>query len=110
MTAPTYSNTAQVAHLLSDHLKNYAQFLEVKARVQNKLEELQAQGRILGSLIQDRSKTTLYVRMMVSDTTPRAERADLMWSVSDLGLDTGILIDAFVRRVDSETVTSQDAQ
>jgi len=108
MTAPTQSSTAQAAHLLSDHLRDYAQFLEVKAQVQDKLEALEHSGRILRYTVQEKRDAVLLVLMFVPSDSPRATQYELMWELRDLSAETGVLVDAFVRTVDDGPESPQD--
>jgi hypothetical protein len=104
----TQASPTQTAQVLSNHLREFAQFLEVKAQVLEKLEALEREGRILEFLTQDQSPTTLIVRMFVPSSVSRADRGELMWEVSDLGLNTEILVDAFVRVMYEEPNGVQD--
>ena len=108
MTAPSQSSTAQAAHLLSDHLRDYAQFLEVKAQVQDKLEALEHSGRILRYTVQDKHDAVLLVLMFIPADLPRMIEYDLMSELRDLSGDTGVLVDAFVRSVDDDPESPQD--
>lgn len=110
MTSPTQSSTAQAAHLLSDHLRDYAQFLEVKAQVHSKLEALEQSGRILRYTVQERPDAVLLVLMFVPSDSPRAAQYELMWELRDLSAETGVLVDAFVRTVDDGPESPQDAR
>ena len=107
MTQSNSSSTAQAAHLISDHLRNYAQFLEVKAQVQDKLEALEHSGRILRYTVQERHDAVLLVLMFVPSETPRAAEYELMWELRDLSAETGVLVDAFVRTVDDASVSER---
>ena len=104
MTQITHS-TAQAAHLLSDHLREYAQFLEVKAQVQDKLEALEQSGRILRYTMQEKRDAVLLVLMFIPADLPRTVEYDLMSELRDLSGDTGVLVDAFVRTVDDMPVS-----
>ena len=106
MTAPTQSSTAQAAHLLSNHLREYTQFLEVKAQVQDKLEALEQSGRILRYTVQEKHDAVLLVLMFSPVNLPRTIEYDLMSELRDLSGDTGVLVDAFVRTVDDTPVSS----
>jgi hypothetical protein len=99
MTSPTYSNK-DVFQLVSDHLKEYTKFLEVKSLVMDKLEVLKESGRIIRYKAHDNDSNSLLVNMWVPLGTPRDTRHVIMWEVSDLGLDTGVLVDAFVRTME----------
>ncbi len=105
MTAPTHSSTAQAAHLLSDHLRDYAQFLEVKAQVLEKLATLEGEGRILNYTVQERPDAVLLVLMFIPADLPRTVEYDLMSELRNLSGDTGVLVDAFVRTVDDAPVS-----
>jgi hypothetical protein len=96
MTAPTYSKK-DVFQLVSDHLKEYTTFLEVKSLVMDKLEALKESGRIVRYKAHDNGSNSLLVTMWVPLGTPRDVESAVMWEVSDFGLDTGILVDAFTR-------------
>jgi len=108
MTAPTQSSTAQAAHLLSNHLRDYAQFLEVKAQVSVLLEALEQSGRIVKYRVQDRKDASLYVVVDMAVDVPKEERRAVMWELSDLGIGTGVLVDAFTQTVDDEPHGTQD--
>ena len=110
MTAPTQSSTVQAAHLLSDHLRDYAQFLEVKTQVLELLSKLEMEGRILKARMQDRKDASLYVVMDMASDTPKDERRAVMWELRDLST-SGVLVDAFTRTVDEEGAqNAQDAR
>ena len=108
MTAPTQSSTAQAAHLLSNHLREYTQFLEVKAQVQDKLEALEQSGRIVKYRVQDRKDASLYVVVDMAVDVAKAERRAVMWELRDLSADTGVLVDAFTQTVDDGPQSPQD--
>lgn len=96
MTIPTYSNK-DVLKLVSDHLKEYTKFLEVKNLVIDKLESFKKSGRIVRYKAHDNGFNSLLVIIWVPLGTPRDVESAVMWEVSDLGLDTGVLVDAFTR-------------
>jgi hypothetical protein len=107
MTQTTHS-TAQAALLLTDHLKEYAQFLEVKEKVSVLLEELRQSGRIVKYRIQDRKDVSLYVVVDMATDVPKEVRRAVMWELSDLGIGTGVLVDAFTQTVNDEVQSAQD--
>jgi|GEM_PF-2257449 len=108
MTAPTPSSTAQAAKALSDHLSEYAQFLEVKEKVHRKLEELQQSERILHYTVQERRDAVLLVLMFIPVDLPREVEYGLMSELRDFSGETGVLVDAFVRTVDDSLQSAQD--
>ena len=107
MTQSTHSSTAQAAHLLSDHLRDYAQFLEVKAQVLEKLATLEGEGRIVKARVQDRKDASLYVVVDMGVDVPKEERRAVMWTLRDLSTE-GVLVDAFSQTVDDGPQPAQD--
>jgi hypothetical protein len=104
MTAPNpILSPIETAHLFSEHLKKFAQFLEVKEKVLAKLEELHSSGRIEKYTHHDRADSVLHVLMTVPYEVYRTTRSDVMWEVRDLGLNTSVLVDAFVTFSDPDS-------